>query len=252
MCVGLMNIQFAVKDGEVYLIEVNPRASRTVPFVAKAIGAPIAKIAARVMAGEKLKDLPPINLDIDYIAVKEAVFPFDRFPGVDPVLSPEMKSTGEVMGIDKDFATAFAKAQIGAGMPLPMSGKLFVSVKDSDKPVIAARSAPSHRMLGFDRLRDRRHGGLSGSRRASRSNASTRSRKAARISSTRSRTAKSQLIFNTTEGWQSLKDSEEIRRSALVGKVSQYTTAAGSVAAAQAIAALQQRELEVRPLQDYY
>ncbi|MDP4927031.1 MAG: carbamoyl-phosphate synthase large subunit, partial [Sphingorhabdus sp.] len=108
---GLMNIQFAVKDNEVYLIEVNPRASRTVPFVAKAIGAPIAKIAARVMAGEKLKDLPPINLDIDYIAVKEAVFPFDRFPGVDPVLSPEMKSTGEVMGIDRDFATAFAKSQ---------------------------------------------------------------------------------------------------------------------------------------------
>jgi carbamoyl-phosphate synthase large subunit len=133
---GLMNIQFAVKDNEVYLIEVNPRASRTVPFVAKAIGAPIAKIAARVMAGEKLKDLPPINLDIDYIAVKEAVFPFDRFPGVDPVLSPEMKSTGEVMGIDRDFATAFAKSQIGARMPPPMSGKLFVSVKDTDKPVI--------------------------------------------------------------------------------------------------------------------
>ena len=99
-----MNIQFAVKDGEVYLIEVNPRASRTVPFVAKAIGAPIAKIAARVMAGEKLADLPPIDRDIDYIAVKEAVFPFARFPGVDPVLSPEMKSTGEVMGIDRDFA----------------------------------------------------------------------------------------------------------------------------------------------------
>jgi carbamoyl-phosphate synthase large subunit len=130
---GLMNIQFAVKDGEVYLIEVNPRASRTVPFVAKAIGAPIAKIAARVMAGEKLKDLPPINLDIDYIAVKEAVFPFDRFPGVDPVLSPEMKSTGEVMGIDRDFATAFAKSQIGARMPPPMSGKLFVSVKDTSR-----------------------------------------------------------------------------------------------------------------------
>src|SRR3546814_2425309 len=107
-----MNIQFAVKDGEVYLIEVNPRASRTVPFVAKAIGAPIAKIAARVMAGEKLRDLPSINRHIEHIAVQEAVFPFARFPGTDPVLSPEMKSTGEVMGIDLNFATAFAKSTL--------------------------------------------------------------------------------------------------------------------------------------------
>src|ERR1700712_4525547 len=134
--VGLMNIQFAVKDGLVYLIEVNPRASRTVPFVAKAIGAPIAKIAARVMAGEKLVNLPKIDRHIDYYAVKEAVFPFNKFPGVDPVLSPEMKSTGEVMGIDSDFVTAFAKSQLGAGTVLPKSGALFVSVKDGKKPVI--------------------------------------------------------------------------------------------------------------------
>ena len=247
---GLMNIQFAVKDGEVYLIEVNPRASRTVPFVAKAIGAPIAKIAARVMAGEKLKDLPPINLDIDYIAVKEAVFPFDRFPGVDPVLSPEMKSTGEVMGIDRDFATAFAKSQIGARMPPPMSGKLFVSVKDTDKPVIvpAVRQAIA---CGFtvcatsgtaDYL-------MAQGIEVERVNkvAQGRPHIVDKI-----KDGDIQLIFNTTEGWQSLKDSEEIRRSALVGKVSQYTTAAGSVAVAQAIAALQQRQLEVRPLQDYY
>ncbi len=247
---GLMNIQFAVKDGEVYLIEVNPRASRTVPFVAKAIGAPIAKIAARVMAGERLKDLPPINLDIDYIAVKEAVFPFDRFPGVDPVLSPEMKSTGEVMGIDRDFATAFAKSQIGARMPPPMSGKLFVSVKDTDKPIIvpAVRQAIA---CGFtvcatggtaDYLLDQ---GIE----VERVNkvAQGRPHIVDKI-----KDGEIQLIFNTTEGWQSLKDSEEIRRSALVGKVSQYTTAAGSVAVAQAIAALQQRQLEVRPLQDYY
>ncbi len=247
---GLMNIQFAVKDGDVYLIEVNPRASRTVPFVAKAIGAPIAKIAARVMAGEKLKDLPPINLDIDYIAVKEAVFPFDRFPGVDPVLSPEMKSTGEVMGIDKDFATAFAKSQIGARMPPPMSGKLFVSVKDSDKPVIA----PAVRQViecGFTVCAT---GGtadylLAQGIEVERVNkvAQGRPHIVDKI-----KDGEIQLIFNTTEGWQSLKDSEEIRRSALVGKVSQYTTAAGSVAVAQAIASLQQRPLEVRPLQDYY
>ncbi len=247
---GLMNVQFAVKDGEVYLIEVNPRASRTVPFVAKAIGAPIAKIAARVMAGEKLKDLPPINLDIDYIAVKEAVFPFDRFPGVDPVLSPEMKSTGEVMGIDRDFATAFAKSQIGARMPPPMSGKLFVSVKDSDKPVIvpAVRQAIE---CGFTVCAT---GGtadylLAQGIEVERVNkvAQGRPHIVDKI-----KDGEIQLIFNTTEGWQSLKDSEEIRRSALAGKVAQYTTAAGSVAVAQAIASLQQRPLEVRPLQDYY
>ncbi|HEX8389521.1 MAG TPA: carbamoyl-phosphate synthase large subunit, partial [Sphingomonas sp.] len=127
---GLMNIQFAVKDGRVYLIEVNPRASRTVPFVAKAIGAPIAKIAARVMAGERLRDLPRIDRHIDFYAVKESVFPFARFPGVDPVLSPEMKSTGEVMGIARDFTSAFVKAELGAGTVLPTGGTVFVSVKD--------------------------------------------------------------------------------------------------------------------------
>ncbi len=247
---GLMNIQFAVKDGEVYLIEVNPRASRTVPFVAKAIGAPIAKIAARVMAGEKLKDLPPINLDIDYIAVKEAVFPFDRFPGVDPVLSPEMKSTGEVMGIDRDFATAFAKSQIGARMPPPMGGKLFVSVKDTDKPVIvpAVKQAIA---CGFTVCATDGTANylLEQGIEVERVNkvAQGRPHIVDKI-----KDGEIQLIFNTTEGWQSLKDSEEIRRSALVGKVSQYTTAAGSIAVAQAIAALQQRQLEVRPLQDYY
>ncbi|MEY3832890.1 MAG: hypothetical protein RLZZ130_368 [Pseudomonadota bacterium] len=247
---GLMNIQFAVKGGEVYLIEVNPRASRTVPFVAKAIGAPIAKIAARVMAGEKLKDLPPINLDIDYIAVKEAVFPFDRFPGVDPVLSPEMKSTGEVMGIDRDFATAFAKSQIGARMPPPMGGKLFVSVKDTDKPVIvpAVKQAIA---CGFTVCATDGTANylLEQGIEVERVNkvAQGRPHIVDKI-----KDGEIHLIFNTTEGWQSLKDSEEIRRSALVGKVSQYTTAAGSIAVAQAIAALQQRQLEVRPLQDYY
>src|SRR3954468_20534241 len=130
-----MNVQFAVKDGMVYLIEVNPRASRTVPFVAKAIGTPVAKIAARVMAGEDLMHFLPIHRDIKHIAVKEAVFPFARFPGVDPVLSPEMKSTGEVMGISNDFATAFLKSQLGGGVALPNQGALFVSVKDSDKPI---------------------------------------------------------------------------------------------------------------------
>ncbi len=247
---GLMNVQFAVKDGLVYLIEVNPRASRTVPFVAKAIGAPIAKIAARVMAGEKLKDLPKINLDIDYIAVKEAVFPFNRFPGVDPVLSPEMKSTGEVMGIDADFATAFAKSQMGAGVVLPQSGKVFVSVKDSDKPVIlpAVRQVLD---LGFTVCAT---GGTATYLEAQGLNiervnkvAEGRPHIVDKI-----KDGEIAMIFNTTEGWQSLKDSEDIRRSALVGKVAQYTTAAGGVAAAQAIAALTERNLEVCTLQDYH
>jgi carbamoyl-phosphate synthase large subunit len=247
---GLMNVQFAVKDGTVYLIEVNPRASRTVPFVAKAIGAPIAKIAARVMAGEKLKDLPPINLDIDYIAVKEAVFPFARFAGVDPVLSPEMKSTGEVMGLDRDFATAFAKAQLGAGMNLPSGGKLFVSVKDSDKPLIvpAVRKVVE---LGFSVCAT---GGtadylLEQGIEVERVNkvAQGRPHIVDKIID-----GEISLVFNTTEGWQSLKDSEDIRRSALMGKVGYFTTASGSLAAAEAISALSMRKLEVRPLQDYH
>ncbi|MEY3658363.1 MAG: hypothetical protein RL425_1124 [Pseudomonadota bacterium] len=247
---GLMNIQFAVKDGAVYLIEVNPRASRTVPFVAKAIGAPIAKIAARVMAGEKLKDLPTIDLDVDYIAVKEAVFPFARFPGVDPALSPEMKSTGEVMGIDRDFATAFAKAQLGAGVRLPQSGKLFVSVKDSDKATIATavRQAQS---LGFSVCAtDGTAEYLAGQGiEVERVNkvAQGRPHIVDKI-----KDGEIDLIFNTTEGWQSLKDSEDIRRSALMGKVPYFTTAAGSVAAAQAISALRDTKLEVRPLQSYH
>jgi carbamoyl-phosphate synthase large subunit len=247
---GLMNVQFAVKDNEVYLIEVNPRASRTVPFVAKAIGAPIAKIAARVMAGEKLKDLPKINLDIDYIAVKEAVFPFARFPGVDPVLSPEMKSTGEVMGIDKNFAIAFAKSQMGAGVTLPQSGKVFVSVKDTDKAVVlpACQKLTS---LGFQLVAT---GGTA--RFLVENNVAV---------TTVNKVAQGRphivdhiidgdmaLIFNTTEGWQSLKDSESIRRSALMHKVPSYTTATASVAAVEAIAALRNETLEVRPLQDYY
>jgi carbamoyl-phosphate synthase large subunit len=247
---GLMNAQFAVKDGEVYLIEVNPRASRTVPFVAKAIGAPIAKIAARVMAGELLKDLPAIDLDIDYIAVKEAVFPFARFQGVDPVLSPEMKSTGEVMGIDKDFATAFAKAQLGAGMNMPHTGKLFVSVKDSDKPHIIP-AVKQLLDLGFQACAT----GGTADYLAEQGISVERVNKVAQGRPhivDKIKDGEIALVFNTTEGWQSLKDSEEIRRSALVSKVSYFTTASGSVAAAEAIAAMRQRNLEVCPLQDYH
>jgi carbamoyl-phosphate synthase large subunit len=256
---GLMNIQFAVKasvreDGteqpEVYLIEVNPRASRTVPFVAKAIGQPVAKIAARVMAGEKLATFPPFKRDLPYMAVKEAVFPFARFPGVDPVLSPEMKSTGEVMGIDGDFATAFAKSQLGAGTRLPQGGMAFVSVKDSDKPVIL----PAVRRLvelGFAIV-------ATGGTQRYLADAGVPVERVNKVAEGRPHIVdriidgEVALIFNTTEGWQSLKDSQSIRASALNAKVPQFTTAAASVAAAEAIAALRGSQLEVRSLQAYY
>ncbi|NYT39965.1 carbamoyl-phosphate synthase large subunit [Sphingomonas sp. R-74633] len=250
MVKGLMNIQFAVKDGEVYLIEVNPRASRTVPFVAKAIGIPVAKIASRVMAGEKLADLPKIDRNIDYIAVKEAVFPFNKFPGVDPVLSPEMKSTGEVMGIDMDFATSFAKAQLGAGTVLPSTGRLFVSVKDTDKPVVM----PGVRLLaelGFTIVAT---GGTADYLEAE-GIAVERVNKVAQGRPhivDRILDGDIGLIFNTTEGWQSLKDSSDIRRSALNLKIPYFTTAQASVAAARAIEALSKHSLDVRPLQDFY
>lgn len=247
---GLMNIQFAVKDGEVYLIEVNPRASRTVPFVAKAIGAPIAKIAARVMAGEKLKDLPRIDRDIDHIAVKEAVFPWARFPGVDPVLSPEMKSTGEVMGIDSDFATAFAKSQLGAGTVLPSSGTLFVSVKDSDKPVVL----PGVQILAGLGFRIIATGGTADYL-EKQGIAVERVNKVAQGRPhivDRIQDGDVALIFNTTEGWQSLKDSASIRATAMAQKIPYFTTAPASVATARAIEALGRQSLDVRPLQDYY
>ncbi|MCY1169518.1 Carbamoyl-phosphate synthase large chain [compost metagenome] len=248
--VGLMNIQFAVKDGRVYLIEVNPRASRTVPFVAKAIGAPIAKIAARVMAGEKLADLPKVDRHIDYFAVKEAVFPFNRFPGVDPVLSPEMKSTGEVMGIDPDFTLAFAKSQLGAGTVLPKSGALFVSVKDGDKPVIlpGVRALAAH---GFTIVAT----GGTAEYLAAHGVAVERVNKVAQGRPhivDRIKDGGIDLIFNTTEGWQSLKDSSPIRGSALSLKIPYFSTAPASVEAALAIVALSTRSLEVRPLQSYY
>ena len=247
---GLMNIQFAVKGTDVYLIEVNPRASRTVPFVAKAIGQPVAKIAARVMAGEKLASFPPFKRELDYMAVKEAVFPFARFPGVDPVLSPEMKSTGEVMGIDSDFARAFAKSQIGAGTMLPDGGVAFVSVKDSDKVVIV----PAVKQLidlGFTVI-------ATGGTQKYLADAGLPVERVNKVAEGRPHIVdrivdgEIAMIFNSTEGWQSHKDSASIRASALKAKVPYFTTAAASLATARAIAALRGAKLEVRSLQDYY
>ncbi len=248
---GLMNIQFAVKNGEVYLIEVNPRASRTVPFTAKATGIQVAKIASRVMAGEKLADfdLSARNTG-DHIAVKEAVFPFARFPGVDPVLGPEMKSTGEVMGIDSDFATAFAKAQLGAGAVLPDAGNVFVSVKDGDKELVVPAMCDLIAM-GFSVVA---------------TDGTARVLEAAGLPVThvnkvaegrphivdRIKDGEIALIFNTTEGVQSLKDSASIRASALYGRIPYFTTAAASIASVAAIASLRRRPLEVRPLQAYH
>ncbi len=247
---GLMNIQFAVQGSDVFLIEVNPRASRTIPFVAKAIGQPVAKIAARVMAGEKLSSFPPFKRDLPYMAVKEAVFPFARFPGVDPVLSPEMKSTGEVMGIDTDFATAFAKSQLGAGTLLPDGGVAFVSVKDSDKPVILA-AVTKLVELGFSIV-------ATGGTQKYLADAGIPVERVNKVAEGRPHIVDHiidggvALIFNTTEGWQSHKDSASIRASALHAKVPYFTTAAASLASAQAIEALRGAKLEVRSLQDYY
>ncbi len=247
--VGLMNVQYAIKDRQIYILEVNPRASRTVPFVAKVIGYPVAGIAAEIMAGKPLKSFNLKQKKLAHIAVKEAVFPFARFSGVDPVLGPEMRSTGEVMGLDRDYAIAFAKSQIGAGSALPTSGAVFVSVRDADKDqilgpvrelvdlgfrIIATRGTKRH----FDAynipcelvnkvLEGRPHivdvmknGDVA-------------------------------LVFNTTEGAAALSDSRDIRRTALLNHIPCFTTLAGAMAASKAIASLRAGTLTVAPLQSY-
>ena len=249
--VGLMNVQYAVKDGDVYLIEVNPRGSRTVPFVAKATGVPIAKIAARVMAGEKLSDFKLEMEAVDsHVAIKEAVFPFARFPGVDVVLGPEMKSTGEVMGLDSDFGRAFAKSQLAGGVELPVAGKVFVSVKDHDKEAFVA-VAREISAIGFQVV-------------ATRGTATHLQKNGIEveiINKVREGqphivdemiNGEIQLVFNTTEGAQAIADSFSLRRTALIHKIPYFTTAAGARAAVQAISALQNGSLDVAPLQSYF
>ena len=233
-----------------FISPTTPSASRTVPFVAKALGAPIAKIAARVMAGEPLMSFLPIQREIDHVAVKEAVFPFARFPGVDPVLSPEMKSTGEVMGISNDFAIAYLKAQLGAGEQLPRSGTLFVSVKDSDKSLVA----PPVRALAELGFRVIATGGTADYL-TSQGIAVSPVNKVAQGRPhivDKIKDGEVDLIFNTTEGWQSHRDSASIRASALMAKVPYFTTAASAVAVARAVGAERDHSLEVRSLQDYY
>jgi carbamoyl-phosphate synthase large subunit len=249
--VGLMNIQFAIKDDQVYVLEVNPRASRTVPFVAKATGLPIAKIAARIMAGEKLKDF---NLKIEtvrpHVAVKEAVFPFARFPGVDVLLGPEMRSTGEVMGIDTDFGRAYAKSQLGAGTTLPTGGGVFISVRDRDKAE-AVDVARGLAKLGFNIIATRgtaavlREAGLE----VEIVNKVLEGRPHI-VDSMKSGLV--QLVFNTTEGARAIADSASLRQTALLNGIAYSTTVAGAAATVEAIAALKAGELDVAPLQSYF
>ena len=247
--VGLMNVQFAVKDEVVYLLEVNPRGSRTVPFVAKATGNPIAKIAARVMAGAKLSEFKLSKDELGHVAVKEAVFPFARFPGVDVFLGPEMKSTGEVMGIDADFGRAFAKSQLGASTRLPQSGTVFISVKDADKQayIQICRDLAD---MGFEILAT---GGttdalLAAGVPASRINKVMEGRPHA-VDAMLS--GQIDLVFNTAHGAGAIKDSFSLRQTALSNTIPYYTTVSGSRAAVAAIAALKDQQLDVRSIQDY-
>jgi len=247
---GLMNVQYAIKNGDIYVLEVNPRASRTVPFVSKVVGLPVAKIAARIMAGESLASFKLKSAQVRHRAVKESVFPFARFPGVDTVLGPEMKSTGEVMGIDGSFEIAFAKSQIGGGANLPRSGTVFVSVKDTDKPRIldAVRVLAS---LGFKCI------ATSGTQRYLVAHG-VQAAKIFKVLEGRPHIVDAiknggvQLVFNTTEGAAALADSRSMRNAALLHKVPYYTTLSGAVAAAQGIKAYLGGDLEVRALQSYF
>jgi carbamoyl-phosphate synthase large subunit len=247
--VGLMNVQFAIQNDEIYILEVNPRASRTVPFVAKVIGLPIAGIAAEVMSGKPLASFGLKRPTLDHIAVKEAVFPFARFPGVDPVLGPEMRSTGEVMGIDRDYAVAFAKSQLGGGSRLPLSGTVFVSVKDSDKDkaVVPVRQLAE---MGFRVIATRgtkRHLDAHGIK-CERVNKVLEGRPHIVDAITNGEV---DIVFNTTEGAKALADSASIRRSALLNHIPYYTTLAGALAVTEAIRALREGSLSVAPLQSY-
>ncbi|RJF70766.1 carbamoyl-phosphate synthase large subunit [Rhodopseudomonas palustris] len=248
--VGLMNVQYAIKDGEIYVLEVNPRASRTVPFVAKVIGMPVAKLAARIMAGEKIADLGLEKRMLGHVGVKESVFPFARFPGVDTVLGPEMRSTGEVMGLDRSFEIAFAKSQLGGGTRVPRKGTVFVSVRENDKTRIIDAVKLLHE-VGFKVI------ATSGTQRYL-SDHGVPAEKINKVLEGRPHIVDAimngevQLVFNTTEGPQALADSRSLRRAALLHKVPYYTTLSGAVAAAKGIRAYLGGDLEVRTLQSYF
>lgn len=253
---GLMNVQYAIKGDEIFVLEVNPRASRTVPFVAKTIGAPVAKIASRIMAGEKLDEAIATYgewreaQNLEHIAVKEAVFPFARFPGVDILLGPEMRSTGEVMGLDTDYAMAYAKALLGGGMNLPTSGTVFISVKDSDKEGILP-AAQTFAELGFSLM------ATGGTQRF----LSENGLEVARVNKVLEGrphiedailNQQVQLVINTTEGAKAMSDSRSLRQAALRTKTAHTTTLSAGVAIAESLKVLSKREMEVRSLQSYF
>jgi carbamoyl-phosphate synthase large subunit len=247
---GLMNVQYAIKDGTIFILEVNPRASRTVPFVAKVTGKPIAKIASRVMAGESLESFHLVEEKLNHIAVKEAVFPFNRFPGVDTVLGPEMKSTGEVMGLDTSYAIAFAKSQIGSGSKVPREGVVFVSVRDADKeamiePMRHLEAAGFKIVATGGTARFLLDNGVA----AIRINKVLEGRPHIVDSM---KNGGIQLVINTTDGAKSVSDSRDIRRTALLRKLPYYTTVNGAIAAVAGIIAYREGNLTVRPLQDYF
>ena len=264
-----MNVQFAIKDDEIYLIEVNPRASRTVPFVAKATDSAIASIAARLMAGEPLSNFPKrgsyptdaipgsqpmpdqmtlADYKMPWFSVKEAVLPFARFPGVDTILGPEMRSTGEVMGWDTSFARAFLKAQMGAGVTLPSSGKVFVSIRDDDKSDKTLEAAQLLASLGFTFAATRgTQSWLTAAGIACEVVNKVYEGRPNIVDNLKNEEIA--LVINTTEGAQAVEDSREIRSVALYGKIPYFTTAAGAQAAALAIEALVADDLGVMSLQ---
>jgi carbamoyl-phosphate synthase large subunit len=249
--VGLMNVQYAIKESQLYVLEVNPRASRTVPFVSKATGVPLAKLATKVMLGRSLASLdfacertPP------HISVKEAVLPFDRFPDVDTLLGPEMKSTGEVMGIDAEFGTAYAKAQLGARQKLPLSGTVFISVKNGDKQAAVPVAQQFHR-IGFSIMATR------GTARFL-ADHDIPTERVKKVSMGRPhvvdaiKNGEVQLVINTGKGDTPRKDGYMIRRAAIKYAIPYTTTIAGAMAMCRGITALKQRKASVKALQDYH
>ena len=248
--IGFINIQFAIQDEKIFILEVNPRGSRTIPFVAKSIGIPLVKIASLIMTGKKLSDFKLNNFKMNHISIKEAVFPFARFPGTDVILGPEMKSTGEVMGIGSTFAEAFAKSQLGANVNLPLKGQVFISIKDGDKKAIIP-IAQKFANLGFSIC------ATSGTAKAlNDSNIKTEYTKKVvegrpnAVDAMLSREI--QLVINTAEGSNSIKDSFSLRQTALLNKIPYYTTLQGANAASLAIEALKNKKLDVKSLQSYF
>jgi carbamoyl-phosphate synthase large subunit len=248
--IGLMNVQFAIKDSQLFVLEVNPRASRTVPFVAKAIGVPLAKLAAKVMTGAKLKDLGFTREQTPkHWCVKEAVFPFVRFPGATIALGPEMRSTGEVMGLDEDLGVAFAKAQAAAKPGLPTTGNVFLSVKDADKPR-AVDIARGFEQLGFTIC------STSGTAKVL-ADAGVKVKKLAKIQEGRPnavdliKNGQIQMVINTPGGMIPRRDENAIRSAAYAHNVCLMTTITGAAAAVEGIRALKEKHVSVRPIQKY-